>query len=71
VAASHRMCLCAAPGLDHGDHGQCVFCGGWRAWGSEPDGADRILAGLPVGTRMTPELRAAVEPFWAERRARR
>lgn len=68
VAEAHRLCLCADPGLSQGDYGRCVFCGKFRAWRQQPDEADRILAALPAGSRLTPEIRSQVEPLWAERR---
>jgi hypothetical protein len=71
VERSWRKCFCAEPGLDHGDYGQCAFCGGFRSWRDEPDEADRLLASLPKGSRIAPELRPQIEALWAERRRRR
>lgn len=68
IAAAHRLCLCDDPALSQGDYGQCAFCGKFRAWHKVPDAADRLLAAQPVGTPMTEELRARVEPLWAARR---
>jgi hypothetical protein len=74
VDRAHAKCLCVVPvfGPDGGgwprDYGHCLTCGRFRGWRSEPDAADRILAGLPSGSRLTAEVRAAVEPAWAERR---
>lgn len=68
VARAHAMCLCKDPGLSNGDYGTCAFCGRFRAWGGTPDAADRALAGLRPGARMTPEVRAQVDAVWAARR---
>lgn len=71
VEHAHRKCLCADPLLEHGGgYGRCLSCGLFRAWGSEPDEADRLLAALPRGSRITADVRPAVEAAWAERRAR-
>jgi hypothetical protein len=71
VERVHRMCLCADPGLNHGDYGQCAFCGKFRAYRSEPDDADRMLAALTAGSRIPPDLCPALEAAWDERRRRR
>lgn len=67
IAQAHRLCLCDDPGLSNGGYGQCAFCGKFRAWLKVPDAADRLLAAVPSGAPMTPELRAQVEPLWATR----
>jgi hypothetical protein len=71
VQHAHAKCYCADPLLSHDGHGTCQVCGGHRAWRQEPDEADRLLASLPKGSRITPDIRPAVEAAWAERRARR
>lgn len=71
VEHAHRMCLCTAPVLEHGTYGRCLVCDKQRAHGAEIDDAHRALAALPDGGRITPEVRAFLEPLWAERRARR
>lgn len=71
VQIAHAKCFCTVPVLRHGDYGQCEVCGGHRAWHQEPDEADRLLAALPKGSRITPDVRPAVEAAWAERRKRK
>jgi hypothetical protein len=71
VQHSHAKCFCTVPVLRHGDYGQCEVCGGHRAWHQEPDDADRLLAALPKGSRITADVRPAVEAAWAERRRQR
>jgi hypothetical protein len=73
VAHVHGMCFCRDPLLDSSAHGQCQFCGGFRAWGDDagPDEADRILRAIPPGGRITPDIRPRVEEAWAVRRARK
>jgi hypothetical protein len=71
VAHAHRKCFCPNPGLSYGDHGQCAFCGRYRAYRTAPDEADRLLASLPAGARITPEIRPQIEALWDERRKRR
>jgi hypothetical protein len=72
VWSASRMCLCAAPVMDgYGGYGTCAACGKFRAWNSQPDDADRLLAGLAPGSRITPELRPLIDALWAERRARK
>lgn len=71
VYTAHRTCMCVDPLLSHGDYGQCQFCGKGRAWRKEPDDADRALAALPKGSRITAAVRPLVEQVWAERRAAR
>jgi hypothetical protein len=71
VSRSHGLCFCAVPVLSQGDYGRCEVCGGSRAWRQEPDEADRLLASLPEGSRITPDIRSQVEAAWAVRRARR
>ncbi len=71
VEHAHSLCFCAVPVLAHGDYGRCEACGGFRAWNQIPDEADRLLAALPEGGRITPEARPAIEAAWAGRRARR
>lgn len=72
VAEAHEKCLCLIPGqLSHGDYGRCATCTRFRAWQYEPDEADRLLAALPHGSRITADVRPAIEAAWAARRARR
>ena len=71
VERAHALCFCPDPVLRHGDYGRCELCGGSRAWHQEPDEADRLLAALPHGGRITPDMRPAVEAAWAQRRARK
>src|SRR6266498_2769951 len=61
VATVYRMCFCADPLLNHSGYGQCAVCGKFRSYGKEPDDADRLLASLPKGSRITPELRPQIE----------
>ncbi len=75
VEVAHRRCLCAEPQFTvdgHGvlrDHGKCLTCGKLRGWHSNPDDADRMLAALPIGSRIPAELRPELEAAWARRRA--
>lgn len=71
VASAHRLCLCADPLLRYDGWGQCAVCGKYRSYGQVPDGADRLLAALPEGSRIPPEMRPRLETLWSERRARR
>lgn len=68
VSRSHGLCFCENPLLSQGDYGQCAFCSGSRAWRKVPDEADRLLASLPKGSRITSAIRPQVEAAWAERR---
>jgi hypothetical protein len=68
---AHRTCLCDNPGLDHGDYGQCAFCGKYRAWRQSPTIPDRYLASLPSGSRIPPDKRDWLETEWAKVRAER
>lgn len=70
VSRAHSLCLCADPVLEF-NYGTCARCGKFRPYGKEPDEADRLLAALPAGGRITPDVRPAIEAAWAERRARR
>jgi hypothetical protein len=70
VERAHSLCFCPDPLLSQDGYGQCQMCGGFRAWRQEPDEADRLLAALPEGGRITPDLRPAVEAAWAARRSR-
>jgi hypothetical protein len=66
------MCLCVRPLLRSGTlFGTCMECGLFRRYGEGPDDADRLLASLPRGSRITPELRPRIDALWAERRARK
>ena len=71
VKRSHGLCFCDNPPLGQGDYGQCSFCGFSRAWRQIPDEADRLLASLPRGGRITREVRPAIEAAWTERRRRK
>ena len=71
VALAHRLCLCGVPVPEHGEHGRCLVCDKFRAWRQEPDEAARLLASLPPKARITPDLRARLEPMWAARRAKK
>jgi hypothetical protein len=70
VMSAHRKCFCADPLLSYDDHGRCAFCGRFRSYRQVPDEADRLLASLPKGGRITPEARPAIEAAWAARRER-
>jgi hypothetical protein len=69
VQHAHAMCSCPVPVLTCGEYGKCRVCGGFRAWRTAPDEADRLLAALPAGSRIPPDARPAVEAAWAARRA--
>ncbi len=70
VAAAHSRCLCTVPVLEHdGGYGKCLACGKFRPWGQVPDEADRLLAAIPPGGRITPDIRPAIEAAWAAARA--
>jgi hypothetical protein len=69
VALAHALCFCKNPLLQFGDHGTCLICGKFRAWRKVPDEADRLLAAIPPGTRITPDRRPAIEAAWTLRRA--
>lgn len=71
VQHAHNTCLCADPRPVYGDHGTCQRCGKFHAWRYEPDEADRLLAALPWGSRITPDRRPAIEAAWELRRARK
>ena len=71
VSRSHGLCFCEDPLLSQGDYGQCAFCSGCRAWRKVPNEADRLLASLPKGSRITAEIRPAVEAAWTARREER
>ena len=68
VEHAHGLCFCDAPFLRYGDHGNCLICGKFRAWRKVPDEADRLLAAIPPGGRITPDVRPAIEQAWAQRR---
>lgn len=70
VAGAHGLCLCADPWLDHGTYGLCTTCDKRRSYGMEIDDGHRVLAALPVGSRITPEAQAFLDPIYAERHAR-
>lgn len=70
VYRCHNMCLCTDPLFDYDGYGRCALCGKWRAYKADIDDAHRALAALPVGSRITPEVRVFVEPLWDERRRR-
>lgn len=70
VAGAHGLCLCADPLFDHGTYGQCLDCGKRRSYGMEVDDGHRALAALPVGSRVTPEVKTFLDPIYAERRDR-
>lgn len=69
VHMAHRLCLCADPLLNHGDYGQCAFCGKFRAWRKTPSDADRYLAALPVGSRIPAEDVPRLQAMWQEGRS--
>jgi hypothetical protein len=72
VHLAHALCFCEVPTFaGRRDYGQCTACGKLRAWRQEPDEADRWLAALPAGSRITAEVRPLVEAAWRERRTRR
>lgn len=72
VSHAHSLCLCRVPAVPEGlDYGKCRACGKFRPYGHTPDAADRLLAALPAGSRITPDVRPAVEVAWAQRRARK
>lgn len=70
IEHAHRMCLCPEPKFARPDsgYGDCLRCGRFRAWRSEPDEADRLLAAIPLGGRIAPAIRPAIEAAWAARR---
>lgn len=70
VEGAHRKCLCEHPLLSSEGFGQCAFCGRFRAWGSVPDDADRMLAALPKGSRIPADMTPDLETAWAARRER-
>lgn len=70
VARAHSLCLCTDPLLPPGGYGTCALCGRSRAWRQQPDDADRLLAALPAGSRISSELRPQIEAAWAARRPR-
>lgn len=70
VAGAHGLCLCTEPLFDHGTYGQCLVCDKRRCYGMEVDDGHRALAALPVGSRITPEVKAFLEPIYVERRRR-
>lgn len=69
VERAHNLCLCDDPLLDHGDYGQCAFCGKFRAWRKTPNAAERYLADLPVGARIPAEDMPRLEAMWQEGRS--
>lgn len=69
VHHAHRQCLCEDPLFDHDGYGTCQLCGKFRAFQHKPTKAETLLAGLPVGGRITSELRPEVERLWAEARS--
>lgn len=69
VASAHRLCLCADPLLRHDGWGQCAVCGKYRSYKQIPDDADRVLAALPIGSRIPADLRPRLDALWAQRRA--
>lgn len=76
VHSAHQTCICADPLLRQGDYGTCLVCGLGRAWRhpdddySDHDDAIRIVKTIPPGGRMTPEVKAAIEPLWRAHRER-
>jgi hypothetical protein len=71
VERAHSLCFCKVPLLHFGDHGRCLICGKYRAWRQVPDEADRLLALIPAGGRITPDRRPAIEAAWTLRQAER
>lgn len=72
VSHAHSLCLCAVPVIPEGlNYGKCLACGKFRPYGHAPDEADHLLAALPAGSRITPDVRPAVEQAWDARRARK
>jgi hypothetical protein len=73
VERAHGTCMCPEAVFYRPDsgYGDCLTCGRFRPWRYAPDEADRLLAALPAGGRITPEIRPAVEAAWAERRRRK
>jgi hypothetical protein len=67
VAHAHTKCLCDRPEGLSGGYGVCSACGRFRAWGSKPDEADRLLAALPAGSRIPVELRPKLTAIWDAR----
>ncbi|MFJ5984339.1 hypothetical protein [Lentzea sp. NPDC092896] len=70
VESAHGLCLCTDPLFEHATYGKCFTCGKSRCFGMEVDDGHRALATLPVGSRITPEMQAFLEPIYAERRVR-
>lgn len=75
VHRAHHTCLCERPaGLNHMGYGTCSACGKFRPWaegGYQPDEADRLLAAIPAGGRITPDIRPMVEEAWQLRKQRK
>jgi hypothetical protein len=61
VYLAHRKCLCDTPVFDHGGYGTCTLCGRHRGWRCDPTPTDRLLAALPDGARITPDVRAQLD----------
>jgi hypothetical protein len=65
VWRAHERCLCDDPLLAHGQgSGHCALCGKFRAWGNEPNDADRLLASIPEGGRIPVDMRPKLEAVW-------
>lgn len=58
-----RKCLCQDPVLPDG-YGQCARCSKYRTWGADVSEADRLLAALPLGSRIPAEMRPRLEGIW-------
>jgi hypothetical protein len=72
VERAGDLCLCTVPVIRMAvRYGTCEGCGKFRPYGHAPDEADRLLASLPHGSRITPELRPRIDALWAERRDRK
>jgi len=70
VEHAHRMCLCAVPVIAYGrDYGTCLVCGKFRAWRQTFGAAERLLVGLPAGSRIPPGMKAKLDVIYGARRA--
>jgi hypothetical protein len=72
VKRAHRLCLCPVPTLTPGSsYGTCTACGKFHPYAHEPDAADFLLASLPAGSRITPDIQPRIKALWAARRQER
>lgn len=69
VEHAHRMCLCPWEDriLDNGEYGHCQCCGKFYGYNSNPDWAHAVLADLPKGSRIPPELYKRLKAHWKKK----